>query len=307
MRAPRSCAICDGEVLPVFVAAGHEIFECSRCDHRMTWPNHPGADPAAHVREVYSDDYFLAGGAGYPNYLEEESLMVRRGRWYAALMRRHGLQLGRVLDVGAAAGFVLKGLEDCGWQGVGVEPNARMARHARDVLQRDVRTGTLETLELPASSPADFDLICFFQVLAHFIDPRLALERAETMLAPNGHVLIETWDWKSLTARFFGESWHEYSPPSVLHWFCPASLERLGREFGLEQVASGRPLKKLTGKHARSLVAFKSGEGAVARLLAGASSLIPLDAELPYPFDDVRWTLFARSARGQDPGRGTAR
>ncbi len=171
------CAVCEGGVDKIFVVDGHEIFECHRCAHRMTWPR----DPRTHVREVYSDDYFRAGGAGYPNSLEEEPLMIRRGRWYAALMERYSPRAGVALDVGAAAGFVLKGLTDAGWQGVGVEPNAWMAEYARRELQLDVRTGTLESFE----TESKFDLICFLQVLSHFIDPRRALQQAMELLSPD--------------------------------------------------------------------------------------------------------------------------
>jgi hypothetical protein len=53
---------------------------------------------------------------------------------------------GSVLDVGAAAGFLLAGLRQIGWSGSGVEPNDRMAEHARSQLGLNVRTGTLESL-----------------------------------------------------------------------------------------------------------------------------------------------------------------
>jgi hypothetical protein len=58
---------------------------------------------------------------------------------------RH-IPAGTVLDVGAAAGFVLKGLEDAGWQGEGIEPNDTMARYAREVLGLSVATDDLETV-----------------------------------------------------------------------------------------------------------------------------------------------------------------
>jgi len=78
------------------------------------------------VARIYDDDYFQGGKAGYPDYLAEADLLRCHGRWYGRLLAKY-MQPGRVLDIGAAAGFILQGFQDCGWKGNGVEPNQRMA------------------------------------------------------------------------------------------------------------------------------------------------------------------------------------
>src|ERR1041384_3040675 len=121
-----------------------------------------------------------------------------------------------MLDVGAAAGFILKGFIDEGWHGTGLEPNERMAAYGRQHLELDLRCGPLENFDEKTGEKSDekFDLVSMIQVAAHFYQPRKAFENAARLLAPNGHLLIETWNRGSFSARVLGRHWHEYSPPS---------------------------------------------------------------------------------------------
>jgi SAM-dependent methyltransferase len=248
----------------------------------------PG-DWSAHVARTYGDDYFTGGGAGYSDYLSEGPLLRAAGRRYGSLLARHA-KPGRILDVGAAAGFVLKGFEDCGWRGTGIEPNATMAGYARDALGIPVVAGDLET----ARFDDEFDAVSIIQVIGHFRDPREALRITAKLVRSNGLVLIESWNRRSLTAQAFGRRWHEYSPPSVLHWFSLEGLCRLAHAVGLEVVEHGRPLKMLNGGHARSLLQYKLSSwplgGAASKLL----DLLPGQVPIIYPFDDLLWVLFRK-------------
>ena len=184
------------------------------------------------MHSVYSDEYFFGGGAGYTDYLAESELLIDHGRRYAKLVSRF-MTPGSVLDVGAAAGFLLKGFVDYGWLGFGIEPNARMVEFARSRLGLNVDVGSLETF----ATDKRFDLITMIQVIGHFVDVDKAFETACNLLVPTGFVLVESWDRESWTARLFGKRWHEYSPPSVVHWFSRAGLTRLGKRHGLRLIA----------------------------------------------------------------------
>ena len=217
------CPICRGRSRRIFAKGSYWIRRCDGCGHRFAEIE---AGPP-HVAEVYQDEYFFGGGAGYRDYLAEGTLLRERGQHYARLVRPYAAR-GTVLDVGAAAGFLLKGFEDCGWKGRGIEPNARMAAHARSTLGVAVDVGTLEGLD----EASRYDLITMIQVVPHLFDVRGALAAAAKATNEGGFWLIETWNRESLTARLFGQHWHEYSPPSVLHWFSRVGLARLAGEFG---------------------------------------------------------------------------
>lgn len=80
------------------------------------------------------------------------------------------------------------------------------------------------------------------QVIAHFHDLQGAFQAVIELLSPKGYLLVETWNKDSLVAKALGKGWHEYSPPSVLHWFSPSTLKQLLTPLGFHEVAHGRPL-----------------------------------------------------------------
>lgn len=238
------------------------------------------------MARVYGDDYFFGGGAGYADYLSEAALQRERGVGYARLLRRYG-SAATVLDVGAAAGFVLEGFLSEGWKGRGIEPNSRMCTAANERLGPLVDVGVLESYE----SLRKYDLVAMIQVVAHFPDPRRALVRAANLTRPGGFWLIEIWDRDSWTARAFGKWWHEYSPPSVLHWFSRSGLQQLAGSLGFTEVAWGHPRRWINLGHARSLLEHKLSSRVLRHVLKPLR-LLPTSLRLPYPGDDLFWALF---------------
>lgn len=285
MQIKPQCPICQHGSRSIFNKYGYWIRACQNCGHRFA-----DLTPAeSHADQVYGDDYFEGGGAGYPDYLAEFQILRRHGNRYGAKLKKY-MQPGRVLDVGSAAGFILQGLMDTGWQGEGVEPNDRMAAYAREQLGLAVQTGTLEQL----SPEQTYDLVTFIQVLPHFFNLRQALTVAADMTATEGYWLIETWNRSSWTARLLGKGWHEYSPPSVLHWFSPNDISRLGRQLGFRTVAQGRPSKWINGAHAKSLLRYKLQDSPLGRPLLPLLNLVPDGFALPYPAEDLFWILLQK-------------
>jgi 2-polyprenyl-3-methyl-5-hydroxy-6-metoxy-1,4-benzoquinol methylase len=280
------CPICQRKAERRFQANGFWIRGCCRCRHSFA----EVTAELAPVASLYGDEYFFGGGAGYPNYLAERELLIEHGRWYSRLLQRY-MRPRRVLDVGAAAGFILEGLADGGWCVEGLEPNPRLAAYAREHFGFEFTIGTLEALEVETT----FDLVTMIQVVAHFRHLRRAFEVAASITRPGGYWLIETWNHRSLTARLLGRYWHEWSPPTVLQWFSPESLTRLSGQCGLRVVSRGRARKCLSVEHAKSLLRAKMGGlhvgGCVAQLLDYA---LPNQLVIPYPADDVFWMLLQK-------------
>jgi SAM-dependent methyltransferase len=195
-----------------------------------------------------------------------------------------------VLDVGAAAGFTLVGFRQAGWKACGIEPNANMVRHAQERFGLAVAQASLETW----NSPRKFDLVTMLQVLPHFVDPRGALERAAAIVRPGGHLLVETWDRQSWTARALGRNWHEFSPPTVLHWFSKDGLAQLARDTGFTRIAQGRPSKWITAGHAKSILRHKGQSSFVSLIALAAVAVFPDRVAIPYPSEDLFWMILKR-------------
>ena len=266
---------------------GHTVRCCQECKHQF----HPLAQPLEdHVADIYSDDYFFGGGAGYDHYESEEELLVQSGSRYARVASKLR-KPGRVLDVGAAAGFLLQGFVDAGWTGCGIEPNASMVESGR-LRGLELQQGTFE--EFADNHPAQFDLVNMIQVISHFVDPKRTLQLAHGLLEDSGLLLVETWDRNSWTAKGFGKRWHEYSPPSVLHWFSRDSLSELAGRCGFRELQRGRPVKKIKLGHAVSLLKHKMSSSGLGRIATSPLGLIPKKLKVSYPFDDVFWMIFQK-------------
>jgi SAM-dependent methyltransferase len=279
-----NCSICYYPTQQVFQKYGYWISECINCYHRTV----EMIPLPEHTDQIYKDEYFKGGAAGYSDYLSEEKILSEHGRRYGALLKQYTAP-GTILDVGAAAGFLLKGFQDSGWHGIGLEPNASMASYGRTNLGLQMETGRLENF----SSSQRFDLVSMIQVIAHFSDIRQALQKAADVTRGNGFWLIESWNKGSWVARVLGEHWHEYSPPSVLHWFSPSDLSRLVTQYGFSEVARGRPAKRLNGAHVKSLLGYKLQHSPLG-WLQGGLKIIPDQMVIPYPTFDLFWMLFQK-------------
>lgn len=274
-----NCPLCNSPSKFAFTAKGFDLHDCTACAHRFT----ALAAGEKHVAEIYDDSYFNGGGAGYSDYLQETEMLIERGRMYARIIEKYSAQKGKMLDIGAAAGFLLKGFTNESWQGYGLEPNAEMAAYGRANFNLDIKQGSLETYK----TGEKFDLISMIQVAAHFYSPRAAFEKAFSLLNKDGLILVETWNRASLSARILGKNWHEYSPPSVLQFFSEKGLDAFLKKIGFEKIARGRPPKKISGAHAKSLLKYRLGDNFLLKL-------IPDKLNFPYPSEDLFWALYRK-------------
>ncbi|MGE0798189.1 MAG: class I SAM-dependent methyltransferase [Lautropia sp.] len=240
--------------------------------------------------------YFHGGGSGYADYTAEADLLLAHGRRYRELVAQYASP-GALLDIGCAAGYVAKAFADAGWHASGIDPNVEMVAVARDQMRIGAVQGSLEQadssigLEVPDGG---FDLVTLIQVVAHLYDLPVALRRLASLTRIGGLCLIETWDSASLTARLLGRRWHEYSPPSALHYFSRGSLDRALAAHGFDRVATGRPLKRLRLDHARSLFRHTYANSVWGRAAAAALDYLPGAFTIPYPAEDLFWTLYRR-------------
>ena len=147
----------------------------------------------------------------------------------------------RLLEVGSAAGLLLKRARERGWHCVGVELSPEAVARAR-ALGLDVRQGTLEDA---AIADAAFDVVYMGDVLEHVPNCRATLAGVARVLVPGGHAVVRgPITTHSLARRAglalygaLGRSIVLREPPYHLWEFRPASLARLARAVGLEVVA----------------------------------------------------------------------
>ncbi|MGZ4396071.1 MAG: hypothetical protein ACXVZ2_11995 [Gaiellaceae bacterium] len=97
----KSCGLCGSSGLrPLFVKDGYPIVRCGACTLTQL-----GVElQRTELEDLYGEDYF--SGSVFHEYLEEREARIASGSAAARTLAR--LARGRLLDVGAAAGFFLK-------------------------------------------------------------------------------------------------------------------------------------------------------------------------------------------------------
>lgn len=121
---------------------------------------------------------------------------------------------GRLLDVGAATGFLLVEARDLGYDAIGIEPSRWAAEEARRRFGVEVRVGSLEQAGFAAAS---FDVVTMVDVLEHLVDPFAATREVARILRPGGVFYVVTPDIGGLPARLLGRRWWGFEPWHL--WF----------------------------------------------------------------------------------------
>lgn len=280
------CDICQMASKIACRVGQYDIRGRTDCAHLFLSPD----QRAGSANELYNDEYFSgSGGSGYVDYLEQRESLIDRGRKYGRLATKFSGRPGRLLDIGAAAGFTMAGCRDLGWNVDGVEPNLMMVEHCRKAEGLNVYHGDLDDVD----ASERYNCVLLLQVLEHIGDPVGTLRKILTLLKPGGIVIVETWNVRSWPARVLKHRWHQCNPPSVVHWFSPRSLTRLFNRHGFRLITTGRPFKTTPLSNGVALLATKFPLITALGLTILRSSWLTA-IPVPYPPLDVFWAAYRR-------------
>jgi 2-polyprenyl-3-methyl-5-hydroxy-6-metoxy-1,4-benzoquinol methylase len=217
---------------------GFAIVRCETCGlmFRAELPT------KADLAEIYDSSYFRSGvadtgGQGYRDYVRDEELHREIARRRLERLE-HFVPSGRVLDVGAAAGFFVAEAARRGWDARGIDISAEMVQWGRGRLGVELDQQTLAELEAESGS---FDVVTMWDYIEHALDPREDLLRARDLLGPSGVIALSTGDAASLTAKVSAGRWHLLTPRHHNYFFTAGSLRLLLRGLGFEVVYEGHP------------------------------------------------------------------
>jgi len=187
---------------------------------------------------------------------------------------------GRLLDVGAHAGFFLRRARERGWLVQGVEPSPTTAALARGQFGLDVKTGTLFEAAFPEGA---FDVVTMLDVLEHIDQPRPLLREVARLLKPGGRLLVKVPNVRYVLAKHYflrrvpGAVRDVFDAREHLAYYSHKTLTQLLEAVGfyVELLAIASPIQ--TGSRLRR--ALRGAGPAVARHLPKGVAL-PLTTDI---------------------------
>jgi len=227
------CAVC-GEterLEPALEKWGIAMKSCLECGHLFTSPRMP--DEA--VPELYGSFYWEQYQVAIGSPSIQERLQFDYANGMGKLQRDilpHRTS-GRLLDVGASSGGLVKQAQDRGFDACGLEPAADVCQLARDAHGVTMYCGSLAEQQFPEGS---FDIVALHDVLEHMFEPVAEIREMRRVLKTGGIVVCET---PTTTSRNFadqGIEWSTISPLEHVHLFNEKNAERVLVENGFRIV-----------------------------------------------------------------------
>ncbi len=200
-------------------------------------------------------------------------------------------KVGKVLDVGAAAGFFLKVAKDAGWETFGIEPSKYLSEFGNKSYGVNIHQGTIE--DMPNWN-TKMDVVTLWDVLEHTFDPKDVLKRCNAYLRDGGHVVVNYPNIANWMARLAGRNyWFIISVH--LFYFTPKTIKKMLEETGFEVVESGPHFQTLElGYLVYRLEAYLPR---IAKLMKKVVSLLRMEKAL-IPYYAAQSRVIARKVKG---------
>jgi 2-polyprenyl-3-methyl-5-hydroxy-6-metoxy-1,4-benzoquinol methylase len=127
---------------------------------------------------------------------------------------------GKVLDIGAGVGDLVRALQKQGIDTLGFEPNEK----ARQVA---LEKGIVLEVNLEHFDVNSFDLISMYHVLEHVSDVEKQKQEILKLLKPQGILILALPNYKSYDALFYGMYWAGFDVPRHLFHFNKKAVKNL--------------------------------------------------------------------------------
>ena len=193
---------------------------------------HPQPQENQLSRYYESEDY-ISHTDGHRSLFEKVYQLVKNRalKNKIKLINKFHRQKGNLLDIGAGTGDFLLSATKNGWNGKGIEPNAK----AKAIAVKKGGSFVESTIFLHSNS---FDVITMWHVLEHIPNLELQIKELKRLLKPNGTIFIAVPNFNSFDAKHYGSYWAAYDVPRHLWHFSTKAITILfeREELQLEKV-----------------------------------------------------------------------
>ncbi len=240
------CQVCAGRRFGfLFEKQGHRFVRCTGCGLERIDPQ-PTDET---LSTIYGRHYYDSWGL----QRDEETVRALKKMTFAGVLDHlpPPPPAAKLLDCGAATGFLLEVAREHGYDAYGIELSKFGASEiARKFGAGRVFRGEIHTARFPDAGDGAFLAVTMCDYLEHVRLPRRALERAREFLAPGGTLLVTTPNAGSYSHRLLGKGWSHYKVEH-LFYFRPDNLQPLLEACGFSRVEFFPLLKALNIEYIR--------------------------------------------------------
>lgn len=242
-----ACGLCGQDELVFFAEKdGWPTFRCKACD--LVQLSLTKKERARWLMLYTGGWYFQeCQGVGYTSFEHR----FAHDHWIAyprlVNLKRHAYGCDSLLDIGCGTGALLMTAYNSGIKYVlGVEPDPWLAGQARKYSGCPVCSFLFppsgdDLHRLIRVAGVGYDIITMIDSFEHMLEPRKALERARSLLADNGLLVIEMPDADSPGFQTQGGGWKHFKPREHSFLYGHRHVTMLLDQLGLELVDSIMP------------------------------------------------------------------
>ena len=196
------------------------------------------------LAQIYRREYYDAWGIQHDEATTRHLKRATFERLISPLRRELG-EKPRLLDCGAATGYLMEVAAEAGMEPYGVELSEFGAgRIAEKFGPERVFCGPFEQASFEGADRDFFDVITMIDFIEHVRDPAAILAKAHRLLRPGGRILMLTPNVASLSRRLMGPRWLHYKVEH-LFYFTPVSLFRCLEHSGFTRTRVGAAWKTM--------------------------------------------------------------
>ncbi|HMV37349.1 MAG TPA: class I SAM-dependent methyltransferase [Turneriella sp.] len=145
----------------------------------------------------------------------------------------------QVLEVGSAAGYFLKIMQEAGYAVRGWEISEAMTKYSNARGIKTVRQDFLRGAALHEKQQKQpYDIVAMFYVLEHIPEQKLAWQKLAGLVRPGGYLLLALPSAGGPTFHFHRQRWYDTHPLDHSVDYSPRSLKLAGRQFGFKLVSA---------------------------------------------------------------------
>lgn len=236
-----SCDVCSSTASePLFDKLDHHFVRCGDCGLERISPQ-PTDETLA---KIYGAHYYDAWGLKD----NEAAVAELKRRTFKYVLDKIGAVApgAKILDCGAATGFLLDVAKERGYEPYAVELSEFGAQAIADKFGKDrVWCGQLQDATFADAKPGEFSVVTMCDYIEHVRDPKQTLALARKMLKPGGLLAITTPDAGSPSRKVLGNGWTHYKVEH-LFYFNKKNLGQLLESTGFTTVSYYPLWKSLT-------------------------------------------------------------